>query len=108
MNMRDEMPVTAAWIDKMREVFGKESVDSAIRRGMKGHQGFHATENGHEVGTPIQRGVRIGRDERGNMVNLDDPHAPSEPYGRRVKAAAEWAAREQAEMNNDKGQGDGT
>lgn len=78
LDMRAEMPVCAAWIDMMREVFGKESVDAAIRRGMRGGQGFYAVENGHTLGTPVVQGVRIGRDARGNSINLDCPDAPKE------------------------------
>jgi hypothetical protein len=50
-SLRSEMPVVAAWVDEMRKAFGAEMVDQQIRRGMKGEQTFHATENGHEVGT---------------------------------------------------------
>lgn len=84
-NMRERMPQVAAIIDAFRETFGARVVDAAIRRGINGGQGFHATENGHEVGTPIIRGVRIGTDERGNRINLDDPQANiPEPYLRRM------------------------
>ncbi|WP_219116996.1 hypothetical protein [Janthinobacterium sp. UMAB-56] len=84
-NMREQMPQVAAIIDAFREAFGAKEVDAAIRRGMRGGQGFHATEGGHEVGTPIARGVRIGTDERGNRINLDDPQANiPEPYVRRM------------------------
>lgn len=95
-SMREAMPVTAAWIDKMREVFGPEAVDSAIRRGMRGQQGFHAVENGHAVGTPVYRGVRIGRDAQGNRVNLDAREAGPGEYGQRSGQAA-W----QAALDND-------
>ena len=88
-NMREQMPQVAAIIDAFREAFGAKVVDAAIRRGMRGGQGFHATENGHEVGTPITRGVRIGTDERGNRINLDDPQANiPEPYLRRMDEVA--------------------
>ena len=52
-NMRELMPQTAAFIDELREVFGADSIDPSIRRGMAGVPGvFHAVENGHEIGTP--------------------------------------------------------
>lgn len=60
-NMREQMPQVAAIIDAFREAFGAKEVDAAIRRGMRGGQGFHATENGHEVGTPVYRGVPLER-----------------------------------------------
>lgn len=61
VSMREQMPQVAAIIDAFREAFGAEVVDVAIRRGMRGGQGFHATENGHEVGTPLYRGVPLDR-----------------------------------------------
>lgn len=60
-NMREQMPQVAAIIDAFREAFGAEVVAAAIRRGMRGGQGFHATENGHEVGTPVYRGGPLDR-----------------------------------------------
>lgn len=95
-NMRDAMPICAEWVDKMREVFGVREVNAAIRRGMAGGQGFYATENGHTLGTPVVQGVRIGRDERGNSINLDDPDAPKEP-GRGGKPVDWESALEQHE-----------
>ncbi len=50
-NMRDAMPLCAAFIDAMREVFGEEEINAQIRFGMQGAQTFYASENGHEVGT---------------------------------------------------------
>lgn len=101
-SMREAMPVTAAWIDKMREVFGTEPVDSAIRRGMRGQQGFHAMEGGHEVGTPVCRGVRIGRDVDGNRVNLDQRDAVPGEYESRSGQVAWQAALDQQAIDNEK------
>jgi hypothetical protein len=70
--MREQMPVVAALIDEYRAVFGKESIDTVIRRGMKGEPVFFASENGHTVGTPIPRGVRVLKDERGNPCIVVD------------------------------------
>ena len=61
VSMREQMPQVAAIIDAFREAFGAEVVDAAIRRGMRGGQGFYATENGHEVGTPVYRGVPLDK-----------------------------------------------
>jgi len=108
-NMRQQMPQVAAIIDAFRDAFGAEVVDAAMRRGMRGGQGFHATENGHEVGTPIIRGVRIGMNERGNRINMDDPQANiPEPYLRRNGGVAWQTALDQQELDNKKGQCDGT
>lgn len=93
VSMREQMPQVAAIIDAFREAFGAEVVDAAIRRGMRGGQGFHATENGHEVGTPVYRGVPLDR--------------TPEPYVRRQGAVAWQAAVDQQELKNEKGQGDG-
>jgi hypothetical protein len=51
MSLRDAMPITAAWIDELREAFGREGIDAEIRKGMNGVPGFWARENGREVGT---------------------------------------------------------
>lgn len=94
VSMREQMPQVAAIIDALREAFGAEVVDAAIRRGMRGGQGFHATENGHEVGTPVYRGVPLDREP--------------EPYVRRVGEVAWQAALDQQKLENEKGQGDGS
>lgn len=47
------MPTVAGWVDEMREAFGVDCVNRAIRNGMKGAPTFHARENGHEIGTPL-------------------------------------------------------
>lgn len=53
-SMRDAMPQTAAFVDALRETFGREGIDQSIRAGMAGVPGkFHAIEAGHEIGTPI-------------------------------------------------------
>lgn len=62
--MRDKMPVTAAWIDKLRATFGAESIDGQIRAGMRGEPVFFAQENGHMVGTPSPRRTRVQWDSR--------------------------------------------
>jgi hypothetical protein len=54
-SLRDDMPLTAAFIDKLREAFGRDVVDQQIRRGMQGGDTFYAKENGIEVGTMPRR-----------------------------------------------------
>jgi len=49
------MPVTASFIDQMREAFGRVEIDAQIRRGMQGSDTFYAKENGVEVGTMPRR-----------------------------------------------------
>lgn len=52
-SMREQMPVTAGWIDSLRAAFGKDMIDQQIRKGMKGEPVFFASENGHAIGTKL-------------------------------------------------------
>ena len=59
-NLRSQMPLTAAWIDAMREAFGVEAINGPIRAGMRGKSGFWPSEAGFEVGTRTpQRGTAV-------------------------------------------------
>lgn len=66
------MPMTAAFVDSLRDAFGREAIDICIKRGMRGEDGwFHAAEAGHQVGTPfsprewtIMRRPPAGKGER--------------------------------------------
>ena len=53
VSMRDKMPGVSAFIDAMREAFGKEEIDKQIRAGLKGEPVFYARENGYVLGTPF-------------------------------------------------------
>ncbi len=65
MSLRDEMPATAAAIDQLREVFGTELVNDAIRRSVRGEAfGLYAEEGGKTFGTQSR--------PRGNWVCLRD------------------------------------
>jgi len=64
------MPETAAFIDEMRRVFGKAEIDAVVRAGVAGEPGFHASENGLQVGTPIRFAQAFARDERGVIVEV--------------------------------------
>jgi len=48
--LRGDMPLIAAFIDDMREAFGRDKIDSAIRNGMRGGDLFFASENGITIG----------------------------------------------------------
>ena len=50
---RETMPEIAGWIDRMREMFGAEVINEAIRAGLAGEPTFHAIERGVEIGTPL-------------------------------------------------------
>lgn len=71
-SMRDQMPVTAAWIDLMRAAFGAEHIDGQIRKGMKGEPVFWASENGHEVGTKEAEGTKRGRESKASRTVMVD------------------------------------
>lgn len=50
--MRERMPVVTAGLDQLREVFGTDGINAAIKAGMHGEPGrFWANENGIELGT---------------------------------------------------------
>jgi hypothetical protein len=51
--MRETMPCVAAFVDQLRQAFGAEAIDAAIRAGMRGTPGaFYASEGGATIGTP--------------------------------------------------------
>lgn len=58
-SLRDKMPEIAAWIDELRQAFGRDVIDGQIRRGLRGEVLFHAREGGHELGKPGPAGVPI-------------------------------------------------
>jgi hypothetical protein len=78
--MRGQMPTVAAWIDDLRQAFGKDYIDSIIKAGVNGEPVFSATENGHSVGTPVRTGARVIRDERGNPYLLIDRQGRRHTY----------------------------
>lgn len=51
MNLREQMPETYAFIEAMRDAFGKDHINAPIKLGMQGAKTFHAVEGGFEVGT---------------------------------------------------------
>ena len=55
MNLRAEMPATAAWIDSLRAAFGADQINPSIKSGMKGGSAFYASEGGHELGRISQQ-----------------------------------------------------
>lgn len=64
-SMREKMPISAAFIDGLRRVFGEENINQVIRRGMRGEPGvFFFSENGHTVGTPSANVEQQGDDLR--------------------------------------------
>lgn len=53
--LRDKMPIIDAFIDELRETFGREGIDRSIVDGLRDGS-FHALENGHELGKPVEYG----------------------------------------------------
>lgn len=84
------MPVTAGFVDDMRAAFGADTVDSAIRGGLKGDGSFYAKENGHEVGSRPREidGKSVRGDELARSTACDGcKHMrikPASPDGHRV------------------------
>lgn len=50
-HLREKMPGVTAWIDSLRDAFGKEMVDQMIRTGLRDGT-FWAVEKGFVVGHP--------------------------------------------------------
>lgn len=55
---RAAMPQVAAWIDALREAFGREAIDGQIRKATtEGVPTFYATEGGYRVGVAATDGA---------------------------------------------------
>lgn len=54
MTIRDEMPITAAFIDDLRSAFGDDINDM-----LKLSRGFFASENGHVIGERWESNIDI-------------------------------------------------
>lgn len=48
--LRQTMPQTADFIDALRDAFGAEPVNAAIKNGLAGGTDFYAEENGQQLG----------------------------------------------------------
>lgn len=57
--MRQTMPTVAAWVDELREVFGADAINPALRNGAAGGALFYATENGHSIGSDAMPGKYV-------------------------------------------------
>lgn len=49
-DMRTQMPTVTAWVNTLRDVFGKDEINDCIRAGLAGKGIFYASENGHIIG----------------------------------------------------------
>lgn len=62
-SLREQMPETAAFLDDLRAVFGKESIDAQVRRALSGAPGFWAME-GRRLGVRMtEHTCEVYRDE---------------------------------------------
>lgn len=62
--LRQAMPTVAAWVDELREAFGADAINPALRNGAAGGALFYATEGGQTIGCDAMPGQRV--------VNLAD------------------------------------
>ena len=53
------MPTVAAWVDELREAFGADGINAAIRNGVAGGAAFYATEGGHSIGSAAMPGRHV-------------------------------------------------
>lgn len=61
---RERMPNVTAWIDLLREAFGRDYIDQCIRDGMKDGT-FWAIENGQSIGNvPEAMAAQFGEASR--------------------------------------------
>lgn len=64
-DLRQQMPETAKWVDRKREEYGKQHVNTCIRRAIEGVPGlFYAMERGHVLGTPFPSTHPIAEDQK--------------------------------------------
>lgn len=70
-SLRDAMPQCATWIDDLRAAFGRESIDKAIRDGLR-RGGFCCQENGETYGTPTDWSGAV------HAVMLPEPSPPTD------------------------------
>lgn len=77
--LRKTMPETAAWIDTLRDTFGAESIEDAIRRGVAGEPTFYAVERRHDIGTRSTDNANTWRLEGFDDRHLTEPKAKQEP-----------------------------
>ena len=57
--LRQTMPSVAAWIDELREAFGADAINPALRNGAQGGCDFYAEENGQSIGCESMPGRHV-------------------------------------------------
>lgn len=65
VDMRQQMPETAKWVEAKRTELGKDHVNACIKRALAGEPGlFYAIERGQVLGTPFPATHVIAADQR--------------------------------------------
>lgn len=82
--MREQMPKCAAWVDALRESFGREFIDGRIRDGLKDGTCWFA-EAGHYIGQPGQPERDVEREADEFRVSLDQIATTLPPVGGRAE-----------------------
>ena len=78
-SMKADMPAVFAFVQDMREAFGKAEIDALIRGALEdGLPTFWAREGGHEVGVRSQTPARVV--SAAQMVIVPPPQ--EDPHGR--------------------------
>jgi hypothetical protein len=73
-SLRSDMPLVTEFIDAVREAFGRQSVDAAIRAGLDGQPSFWASENGLEIGARLPHtGVPVSQMVIGPLCQSTPP-----------------------------------
>jgi diadenosine tetraphosphate (Ap4A) HIT family hydrolase len=57
--LRQTMPTVAAWAHELRDAFGADGINAAIRNGVAGGAAFYATEGGHTIGRESMPGRHV-------------------------------------------------
>ncbi|HZW25184.1 MAG TPA: hypothetical protein VFF26_06860 [Gallionella sp.] len=81
-SMREQMPKCAAWVDALRDAFGREFIDDRIRVGLKDGTCWFA-EAGHYIGQPGQPERDAEREADEFRVTLDQIATALPPVGGR-------------------------
>lgn len=64
VDLRQQMPMTAKWIEAKRAEWGAAYVNGCLRRALAGEPGaFYAIESGHVWGTPFPGTHPIAKDQ---------------------------------------------
>lgn len=59
IDLRQQMPETARWVDERRAEWGKDHVNTCLRKAIAGEPDwFYAVEAGHILGTPFATALR--------------------------------------------------